>query len=272
LTAQRSGFLAAAFARIVYPRFRARPFRGMGRLRNVLPVPSGGVRVVEFPGGMRLRLDMTETIQQDYFFGMYDRFELKLVRRLLADGGDFVDVGAHIGFYTVAAARCGSRVLAFEPHPRAQEHLRANLELNGVSAEVVPKAASSASGVATLRVPDTADMSWSSLEQRAFAEGAPLEVELTTVDDEAGVRDLRPALVKVDVEGHELEVVAGMRRTIGAHRPQVLCEVSDRTAADAEAFFAREGYDAFRISGAQLHPGATWVSGIYNVLFVPRPD
>jgi FkbM family methyltransferase len=270
LTGRSSGVLAAALARVVYPRFRATPFRGLGRLRRVLPVPSTGVQVAEFPGGMRLRLDMEETIQQDYLFGMYDRLELRLVQRLLADGGDFVDIGAHIGFYTVAAALCGSRVLAFEPHPRARAHLLANLELNATSAEVVPKAVSSTAGGALLRVPETPDMSWASLEQRTFIEGEPLEVEVTTVDDETGERDLRPTLVKIDVEGHELEVLTGMNSTLERSRPVVLCEVGEHTAHEAEASFARRDCRAFRVVGAKLHAGVGGGPGIYNVVFVPE--
>ncbi len=75
---------------------------------------------------------------------------IELVRRALRGGGDFVDVGAHVGMYTVAASLAMSsqgRVLAFEPNPAARAQLEANLALNGCENVVVsPRAAADAIG------------------------------------------------------------------------------------------------------------------------------
>ena len=109
----------------LYPLFRHVDFRGRAELRRRLPVPAEGRPVVGFPGGVRLRLDLRESLQRDFYFGLYDQFELRmLVSRLQ---GDFVDVGAHIGMYSVRAARVlrgRGRVLAFEPNPAARASSR----------------------------------------------------------------------------------------------------------------------------------------------------
>jgi FkbM family methyltransferase len=263
---------AAACSSLVYPVFRSFPFRGMGRLRPYLPVPESGTPVVSFRGGPTLRLDLAEAHQRDLFFGLYDRLELSLMRRALAAGGDFVDVGAHIGFYSVAAARAvtplGGRVLAFEPNPVAREQLTANLRLNDLDVEVVPKAVGDAPGRAVLHVPATRDPSWSSLRPGHFEEGDPIEVEVTTVDAEVAARELRPAFVKIDVEGLELAVLAGMQHVLDEHRPVLLVEVSEGTADEAAALLARRGYDHYRV-GRRLARGFGDVRGIFNAVFVP---
>ena len=263
-------------ARTLYPLFRRVDFRGKGRLRQVLPVPDEGVVEAGFPGGMRLRLDLRESLQRDFLFGLYDRVELRLVREWLRHGGDFVDVGAHIGMYSVAAALAlGSRgrVLAFEPNPAARAQLEANLALNGCANVVVSAAAASdAVGETVLHVPVTPDPSFSSLEGGRFAEGEPVRVETTTVDRAVREHGLRPAVVKIDVEGGELGVVAGMEETL-ERRPAVLVEVDAASGAELERRLAPRGYRAFRVGRRGLEPGLAGAAGLFNAAFLAaRPS
>lgn len=237
----------------------------------MLPVPSEGSAVAGFPGGMRLRLDLRESLQRDFLFGLYDRLELDLVRRHLREGGDFVDVGAHVGMYTVAAALAlggRGRVLAFEPNPAARAQLEANLLLNGCENVIVsPKAAADTVGETVLHVPATPDPSFSSLEPGRFAEGEPVAVETTTVDREVAAHGLRPSFVKVDVEGGELGVLAGMEQTLEA-RPALLVEVSEESGPELEHRLAERGYRAFRVARS-LEPGLAGAGGLFNAFFFP---
>ena len=254
--------------RALYPFFRRVDFRGKGRLRRILPVRAEGTAEARFPGGFRLRLDLRESLQRDFLFGLYDRRELALVREHLGDG-DFVDVGAHVGLYTVAAAVHGrGRVLAFEPNPSARTQLAANVALNERrDVLLVPKAVGDAPGTALLHVPQTPDPSFSSLAAGRFAEGEPIEVEVTTVDAEVEAAGLRPSVVKVDVEGGELAVVGGMQRTLERHRPVLLVEVNEESAGELARRL--EGYSGFRV-GRGLEPLASG-RGLFNALFVPQP-
>ena len=254
--------------RTLYPLLRRLEFRGKGRLRRVLPVRRSGSAEAGFPGGFRLRLDLRESLQRDFLFGLYDQRELEVVREHLR-GGDFVDVGAHVGLYTIAAAKGTSgRVLAFEPNPAARAQLAENLTLNGCrNVLVVPKAVGEAPGRALLRVPSTPDPSFSSLDAGRFAEGEPVDVELTTVDAEVTAASLRPSVVKIDVEGGEVAVVRGMRETIAQHRPVLLVEVSEASARELAARLS--GYSGFRV-GRRLEPLESG-RGLFNALFVPQP-
>jgi FkbM family methyltransferase len=252
----------------VYPVFRRVDFRGKGRLRTLLPVPAEGRPVVRFPGNVRLRLDLRESLQRDFYFGLYDRYELRLVVEHL--DGDFVDVGAHVGMYAVRGARKlhgNGRVLAFEPNPTARAQLEENLVLNGCDNVIVSAAAAAAqAGRATLHVPATSDPSFSSLEGGRFAEGSPVEVATEAIDTAVAEHDLRPSVLKIDVEGSELEVLAGARATIDEFRPAVLVEVGERTAAEVEQTLA--GYHGRLVARGRLAPLADG-RGLFNAWFVP---
>ena len=263
---------SAILERTVYPLFRRVDFRGKGRLQAWMPVRSEGTAVAGFPGGMRLELDLRESLQRDYLFGLYDQYELELVRRHLRGSGDFVDVGAHIGMYTVTASlalRDRGRVLAFEPNPAARLQLERNLSVNGCDNVIVSgRAAADAVGESFLHVPETPDPSFSSLETGRFAEGKPVPVEMTTLDCEVDAVGLRPAMVKIDVEGGELRVLAGMTRTLDA-RPVLLVEVSAESGAELERRLEPLDYRAFRVAHRRLEPGLAGGRGLFNALFLP---
>jgi FkbM family methyltransferase len=265
-------FVASALERTVYPAFRRVGFRGQGRLRRRLPVAQEGNRVVAFPGGFRLALDLRESLQRDFLFGLYDRHELRLLRRALADGGDFVDVGAHIGMYTVATAvALGSRgrVLAFEPNPDARRQLVGNVELNGCTNVVVSDAAVAAEpGELTLHVPRTPDPSFSSLAADRFEEGEPVRVSAVTLDAEVRRLGLTPAAIKIDVEGAELGVLGGASDTLG-QRPVLVIEVGPETALEIERRLGGLDYRAFRVTPRSLEPGLAPASGMFNAIFLP---
>jgi FkbM family methyltransferase len=240
-------------------------FPGKRRLRRHVRVPERGNAVVRFPEGMTLRLDLSESLQRDFYAGLHDAQELRLVRRLLAGGGDFVDVGAHVGLYTVFAARHARRVLAIEPNEAALRQLEENVRLNGLANVVVcAAAASSSAGEAFLAVAKH-DPAFSTLGDAEFA-SERVRVPTTTVDAEVERHGLVPALVKIDVQDHELDVLAGMERSL-EQRPAVLCEVGEDTAA---AIAARlEGWRAYRVGTRRLREGIGDVRGYFNVLFVP---
>ena len=257
----------------LYALLRRAAFPGLGRLRPLLPVPHKGVREASFPGGVRLRLDLRESIQRDWYAGVYDRRELAFLRKRLRGGGDFVDVGAHVGMYAVSAAlalRGRGRVLAFEPNPTARSQLEENVRLNGCDNVIVSaRATAEASGPGLLHVPVTPDPSFSSLEPGRFAEAEPVRIEQTTVDAEVAALDLEPVLVKIDVEGAELSVLAGMTQTLERRRPTLLVEVGPQTAAETERLLSARGYRGYRF-GRRLRPGVAAGQGTFNALFLPR--
>lgn len=152
----------------------------------------------------------------------------ELLTRLLPPGGVFLDVGAHVGLYTLALAGKASRVVAVEPNPAAAAQLRANLTLNGITnVDVVEVAAWDEVALLNLSnpQPQTGEISgWmrtlpaddgAVVGEDGIVWGQRLDVALA-LD--------RLDLVKVDVEGADLHALRGMSGLLGRHRPVLFVE------------------------------------------------
>jgi FkbM family methyltransferase len=142
-----------------------------------------------------------------------------LLAGLVGPGGLAFDIGAHVGDRVCALRRLGARVVAVEPQPAARRALRLLFRRDpGVT--LIPAAVGAAEGRMVLHL-NTANPTVSTLSLGfiAAAEGAPgwegqvwdrtLEVPVTTLDALIA-RHGRPDFVKIDVEGHEAEVLAGL--------------------------------------------------------------
>jgi FkbM family methyltransferase len=259
-------------AKLVCPVLRRVDFRGKGRICRRLSVPSSGMTTIGFPAGLRLQVDLSQSLHRDYYRGLVDLLELSLMRMALAGGGDMIDVGAHIGLYSVSAAMCTpGRVCAFEPTPAARELLTANLALNHVDERVTVLAAAAGShaGQATLYVPRHGDSAWATLDGDRLPDTDARAIDVVAVDDVVAELALTPVFVKVDVEGGELTVLEGMRNTL-ALEPILLCEVTGKTAP-LVAQLLPGGYRLFRVAARSLMSGPVDVRSdvICNVLAVP---
>lgn len=160
----------------------------------------------------------------------------------------FVDVGAHVGLYTLLAAPHARAVVAFEADPYTSRALLANTA--GIAnVRVVAKAASRRAGrVQFFQSPGTYG---SSLFRRpSMGAEKVVEVDATTVDLEvAGAEDV---VAKIDAEGAELEVLAGMTETLAAaRRAVVLVEVNPVALREAGRSPA-ELFERLRALGLEL--------------------
>jgi FkbM family methyltransferase len=149
-----------------------------------------------------------------------------ILERELGPGDVFVDAGASIGFFSLLAARIvgpSGRAIAFEPQPVAAASVRTNVELNGFeNVTVVEAALSNARGTAMLRGVGTAT---AHLTTAGEAIGG-LRVDRISLDDFLAERPaIVPDLVKIDVEGHEASVLAGMQTTLAEDRPTLVVEL-----------------------------------------------
>lgn len=148
---------------------------------------------------------------------------------------DIIDVGANIGFFTVLGARrlTIGRVLAIEPVEPAYSRLKANVERNGVADRVIlfRGAAGAATGEVTLSVVEGREeySSVGELRHPAIAGTAShrCTAPVRTVDDLVDQHGLKPAILKVDVEGAEGFVFQGATRTLSQFRPIVISELSN---------------------------------------------
>lgn len=145
----------------------------------------------------------------------------------------FLDVGANIGVYTVALADAFARVLAFEPHPVVNRVLGLNIAINNLDNAVsLDYGLSDVDANAELWEGVAENLGTSSVE-RGIGIGASHTVKLrhaaTAVREAA---DHPVAFVKMDVEGHEPHVVAGLRSVLAEQHPVVAFEANDAVHND----------------------------------------
>ena len=188
--------------------------------------------------------------------GMLER-EMPLAVAALKPGDTVVDVGANVGIYTYAFSRTGARVVAFEPQAEWARVLGAFASAHRrVSIHQVALGASS--GTATLVTPIQGDQlrpGYASLSNDT-APGHKESVNVATLDS---FELENVSLMKIDVEGGELDVIAGAVETIRRWRPLLLVEIEQRHHTEDIALvfarFAALGYSAlFLAADGTLQP------------------
>lgn len=154
-----------------------------------------------------------------------DTFEVettKLFREIIEPGSTIIDVGAHVGYYTLLAARLAGNaglVYAFEPEPQNHELLVQNVDLNGYT-NVIPisKVVSNEPGTATLFL-TSFDSGRHSTYQSNIRDTESIQVPSTTIDQFfESIESPQIDLIKIDVEGAELDVLLGMEQLLNGPR------------------------------------------------------
>ena len=140
---------------------------------------------------------------------------VQVVRAILSPGDMAVDVGSNVGAILLPMASAvgpSGGTVAIEPTPRCVDALRKTIAINGLSGQchVISCAVGAQSGTATLHLGAT--LTHNSLHAFPSAEGS-VEVPVETLDNLIA-KDRTPALIKIDVEGAELDVLTGMRGII----------------------------------------------------------
>jgi FkbM family methyltransferase len=190
-------------------------------------------------------------------FGVLD-VELALLRRLLRPGDTFVDVGANVGVFSLAAAAAvgpTGRVIACEPAAGTMQLLRHSVALNEAWwVELHETALSDYHGTAEF-VTFEPGSALSSFAPKRRTAGTSTTVPVTSVDELVAGRADDVALVKIDAEGAELHVVRGAEQLFATRKPSVIVELEPehlrRQGASVEEFtdfFTRLGYSAYGIT------------------------
>ncbi|HMA35331.1 MAG TPA: FkbM family methyltransferase [Chloroflexia bacterium] len=164
-----------------------------------------------------------------------------------------LDIGANTGIFALVACAANphSKVIAFEPVPRVYQKLVANIHANGWEGRCATYmvAVAEAIGSTQFHVPLTDIPTSASLNVQGFRShpGTLIDVPVTTIDTMcAGVG--RVDLVKIDVEGFEDKVLAGMQRVLAESAPAIVVECNgDGPFAAVDATLRRLGYTFFHL-------------------------
>lgn len=208
--------------------------------------------------------------------GTYDPGLEWIIRRYAKPGTAAIDVGANLGFLSLAMAdRVGGagRVYAIEPNPALHDYFTRLLHLNAIDNVELARCACSQTAGTVRFATDRADHT-----QSRIAEDGGCEVETRPLDAILAANSLPVSLLKIDVEGHEPDVLAGARATLLRHRPTVVFETGLHTAEQVEAIarlLEETEYDVIGVInewGIEERPLSTNMTekSHCNVLALPR--
>jgi FkbM family methyltransferase len=225
------------------------------------PVPAPArVVVADLRDGRRMHGRLDDHTQRKVLFGVYEAAETAVITDHLGPGDTFVDVGAHIGWYTTLAAQTvgpTGRVFAFEPFPPNHALLCANVAANGqAQVRITHAAVSDAPGSITVAVQGGSDSG--SVTAGPWGGDDSAEVAAVTLDDTIPA-DAEIAFIKIDVEGFERHVLDGARSTLQRTRAVLIelnrgaLEVAGSSPEEIVAVLRDAGFTDQRLVD---HPGA----------------
>lgn len=223
---------------VMLRRLHATPrFRGRDRLIGAIS-ESFLPRAARLPNGLIMDVDAAEWGQLALLTaGANEPATLRLFERLLVPGDVVFDIGAHVGHHALVAARTvgeTGKVFAFDPQPYNADRICRNAELNGVS-NIVVVCAAAGERDGFLRVPfqSARDRSRLSLVEKGPNDLATrIEVPVRRLDTFISEHALGEGkLLKIDVEGYELEVIRGLGDRITSFT-NIVFEVLDDADVD----------------------------------------
>jgi FkbM family methyltransferase len=251
--------------------------------------PASSLKLIApYHRGLLIHIDTNSWLErwilnQDY----YEPELVDFLERCLKPGMVALDVGANIGCHTLVMANAvgaTGRVFAFEPNPAIHRRLRQNIALNRFAqVEVLPVCLGDHAGDETLFAPlegeynqGLASMHRGNLGPRC----QEIAVTSVTLDDFVREQGLnRLDLLKVDVEGHEFQVLSGAGQVLRQFRPVLVLEFSERQWANAgvrpeqvEGYFAGLGYALYVLRAGYTTSIAHGLGEECNLVAVPVPE
>lgn len=212
--------------------------------KMVLAFGHNSIVVSEMKDGTKMEVDLsTKTERLSFYTGEYDSFFISAIKSLLNVDACFLDIGANIGFYTIAIGNyineknANGKVISFEPFEGNFKRLSDNLKLNALENFCVLNAyglsIESTETVITLREDfkhgsNTGNAAIQTSEE--IDKGFKLSPIKLNILDDVWKKDFAHLgsidMIKMDIEGHEDFCLKGGQQTIEKHRPTILMEVN----------------------------------------------
>lgn len=196
-----------------------------------------------------------------YLHGCFEADDTKALIESLNEGDSFMDIGAHIGYYSVLASQLvgnTGKVICFEPTPSTYSLLVKNTaDKKNIKAE----------NLAVYSIQTNMEFNDYGLKYMVFnsfkkarlnnIDLTPkhINVQTTTLDNYCRLNNIRPSFIKIDAESVELHVLQGAVETIQKYKPAFMIEVGDFEHIDAGssykiiAFLTDLSYNVFDYNG-----------------------
>lgn len=189
----------------------------------------------------KILLDMNEMVDQKVaLFGAFDARGLGLIKRVMKaiNCRTAVDVGANIGNHTAFFSDWADWVVAVEPNPPVFARLKCFVDENSLS-NVTPIQVGLSDSSGKLRLYTMRDRSHLATLEPDVEDAEPVDVLIERGDDLLARLDATEVdFIKIDVEGHEWEVLTGLAQTIAVQRPVLIVEFVERSIAKFGSFDA----------------------------------
>ncbi len=183
----------------------------------------------------------------NYYFGLDEFEDMAFVIHLLRRGDLFVDIGANIGSYTIlASGHVGANSIAVEPVPQTFEHLKANVRINNLDAQVTLHNVGIGEAEGVLRFTAHLDSVNHVVSNDEVVNS--IEVPIRTLDSLLHAR--APKCIKIDVEGYERSVLNGAEAVLG-------CNEIDAVLLELNGSGVKYGYSDGETHGVMLKLGFT---------------
>jgi FkbM family methyltransferase len=203
--------------------------------------------VIRSGPGKGLWIHLNPRFEMEYLEGNYEPTVWRVLQSHLKPGAVFYDIGAHIGLFSLIAARnlgVQGSVFVFEPDPSNVRRIEEHASRNRLALGIIPKAVWFTDG----RMKFQRACFQSSLNRGAIAGDnlaageSTIEVETVTLDSFGREHEL-PSIIKIDVEGSEAAVLQGSEGIFRSVKPVVVCEIHHAQAAsDVTRWLQARGY------------------------------
>ncbi|HTD65127.1 MAG TPA: FkbM family methyltransferase [Candidatus Limnocylindria bacterium] len=248
---------------VTTPEYLFHPRQAFQRFRRLWHRPQAR-ELIRLPWGAVVMAHTGEMIGRGlYYYGVFDKVVPEAIARLLDREETAIEVGANIGQNCSLMARRvgpGGAVLAFEPHPEIVAELRQNAarwdRAKFAPIQIEQIALGSANGEALLDCGEEFETNRGSASLRTAVTqgGRRFQVKVARLDEY--INNLsQVAVCKIDVEGHELEVLRGAKQALrrGAIRDIIFEDFAPQPSPVTE-FLQQHGYEVFKLGSGRLKP------------------
>jgi FkbM family methyltransferase len=229
-------------------------------------------------GDIPFVLDMGDKLQAAMFYATYERYEVDYIRSSLKPGDLFIDVGTHVGYYSVNALNSVCRegmVLCFEPNPYIFRTLDANCgnaRKSGYRIFAENKALSDNNMQVELFIYGEANSGYSTIVNSEMTNEQFIKVvnvKCVRLDDYLDANGYpAPAMIKIDIEGAEAFALRGMAEIISrGDKPTLLIEPREKNWDDVLEILQPLGYIPFKCTKGgylkeidPLSPNREWLN------------
>lgn len=203
---------------------------------NPYQYPEGSFRIIERKG-IRVKVDVSDYIGHYIYFGFEDPSIEKLLS-LCKPGANVIDIGANIGWTMLNLSRRSltGKIYGFEPDPYNYDRCRDNIELNKFdNVFLFPLGLSDVNAQLSMEVRVASNRGGNRI---STSSNGSHKVNVIRLDDFEPVKSLSHVdLVKIDVEGYEMQVLKGSMEVLKQHHPVMFIELDDNNLKD-------QGYSA----------------------------